>query len=372
MTAIKILFVHGGTLSKAGTEAYMMSVFRNVDPSQIHIDFLVFGQAHGYYDQEVLSQGSKIYRLPMTPSQFLHGKPTIRQLKNKIIAEHYDIVHSHMNALNPHILKYMKKLGIRVRISHSHGSAHFIKNKLAIAYKEQLKKKIPKYATDLLACSEEAGDFMYGNHPYTINNNAIDTLAFTYNETKRNAIRQELGISDKLVFGNVARFNFIKNPLFLLDVFALLKKDLDHAVLVMVGDGEMHQQIEDKIVEYGLQDSVLILGMRDDVERLYLAFDHFLFPSVSEGFAYVLVEAQTSGLQCFSSNTVPHKRKMTENFYFLPIDDPRKWRDFILGKLDYERKDQRQLLIDSGYDEADNVKKLVAYYQNCLKKSSAN
>ena len=65
--SINVLFVHGGTLEKAGTEAYMMNVFRQAKAFDIHIDFLVFGCTKGFYDEEVLRSGSIIYRIPYRP-----------------------------------------------------------------------------------------------------------------------------------------------------------------------------------------------------------------------------------------------------------------------------------------------------------------
>ena len=48
----------------------------------------------------------------------------------------------------------------------------------------------------------------------------------------------------------------------------------------------------------GIENSVMFLGFRNDVSRLYQAFDLFLMPSLYEGLPFVGIEAQASGLPC--------------------------------------------------------------------------
>lgn len=60
-------------------------------------------------------------------------------------------------------------------------------------------------------------------------------------------------------------------------------------------------KIQQKIVELGLNDSVKMLGARNDVSNILQAADCFLFPSLWEGLPVTVVEAQASGLRCFVS-----------------------------------------------------------------------
>lgn len=362
MKPIKVLYVHGGTLEKAGTETFMMNVLRFIDPKKVHIDFLVFGCKPGAYDNEVLDHGSKIFRVPYTPKDFKRKDRSLRDIKRAIVQENYDIVHAHMNALNSPVLRVMKRWGIPVRISHSHGSQHFVTQKAIIRIKERIKLSIPKYATALLSCSKEAGDFLYPNHEYIIMNNGIDTDHFRYSLETRNQIRSELNLSEAFVVGHVGRFNFQKNHDFLIDVFYEILKRIPNAHLMLLGEGELQEKIQKKVSELNIENSVTFLGIRDNMPAYYQAMDAFVLPSVFEGLPYVLVEAQGSGLLCVASNTVDMKSKLTDSFFFESLENPQKWADLIFEHKDYVRYSSEEVLKTQGYDVKENVKWLTDFY----------
>ena len=54
--------------------------------------------------------------------------------------------------------------------------------------------------------------------------------------------------------------------------------------------------------ELNLNDAVIMLGIRSDVNNLLQAADCFLFPSVFEGLGIVAIEAQAAGFPCICSN----------------------------------------------------------------------
>ena len=75
----------------------------------------------------------------------------------------------------------------------------------------------------------------------------------------------------------------------------------------MVGIGELLKQIKNKVRKLGIEDKVLFLGVRKDVNKLYSAFDLFIFPSLFEGFGLPVLEAMYKGLPviCSDSSSIP-------------------------------------------------------------------
>lgn len=353
----KILFIHGGTLEKAGTESFMMNVLRHIDKSAYQIDFVVFGCKPGAYDDEVRSYGSKIYAINLF---------TLLKMSREIKRAGYDIVHAHMNALNALILPYFRMLGIKILISHSHGSRNFINNRVIDFLENQLKRITPHLTFNLLACSKEAGDFLYGKHPYTIINNGIDTTIFHYDPVLRNNIRKAMNIEDKLVIGAIGRLNFQKNHSFLLKVFVKIAQKRKDAVLLLIGDGELKENLQKQAETLKIEDHVHFLGIRQDVNAILSALDFVMMPSLFEGLPYALVEAQATGVFCLASDTIDQKTAMTGNFVFLPIDDPDIWANACLERLDYIRKDESLTIKEKGFDVIQNVKDLEHYYQKVL------
>lgn len=362
----KVLFVHGGTLEKAGTERYMMNVLNHAQSHGIHIDFLVFGTKNSYYDEEVLMRGSKIYRIPYQFSDFATSHCSIKKIKKMIKNENYDIVHSHMNALNYRVIKQLKKLGIKHSISHSHATRHFAENKTLIALKEHEKSKIAGEADILLACSQEAGEFLYGDEDFTILRNGIDLHSFAYSKKIRNAMRDGLNLDEKLVLGHAGRFTFEKNHNFLIDVFNEVHKIKLNSELLLLGIGPLEDNIMRKVKDLGLEKSVQFLGVQENIEDYYQAMDVFLLPSLFEGLGTVLIEAQASGLMCIASKDLPHLSDLTEHIYYESIDDPKVWSNLILKKQNYTRKSQTEQLQHHGFDATSDVLKLFEIYERLI------
>ena len=80
------------------------------------------------------------------------------------------------------MLKFAKKAGIPIRIIHSHNSGNQIKLNARHKYEEKKNRKnLKKYATNFLACSKVAGEWMFGQATnYKIIDNAIEVSKFQY------------------------------------------------------------------------------------------------------------------------------------------------------------------------------------------------
>ena len=82
---------------------------------------------------------------------------------------------------------------------------------------------------------------------------------------------------------------------------------------------KLMEEIKEKVHSLNLDDSVIFLGQRNDVNELYNAMDLFLFPSLYEGLGMVLIEAQSSGLYCITSGEVPIVANVTGNVIFVNL-----------------------------------------------------
>ena len=131
--------------------------------------------------------------------------------------------------------------------------------------------------------------------------------------------------------------------------------------LLWVGDGPCRTEIEQKIVEEDLQDSVVLLGTRTDVPGLLQGMDCFLLPSFNEGLPVSVIEAQAAGLPCYISDAVTREVDITGLCTFLPINDEKKWGDSILSYSGV-RIDTSDYIRRAGYDVHDTAKWLQEFY----------
>lgn len=347
-------------MNRGGLETMLMNYYRQIDRSRVQFDFLVHRAERADYDDEIESLGGKVYRLPrLVP----WSKAYLAALDGFFAAHpEYRVVHVHQDCLSSVILKAAKKAGVPVRIAHSH-NANQDRN-LKYPIKLFYRRKIPYYATDLFACGQDAGQWMFRGADFLILNNAIDAAAYRYDADTRARMRMELGIDEEaFVLGHVGRFSPQKNHAYLLDIFAVLHEKCPDAKLLLVGDGELRGEIESKVQALGLTKDVIMTGVRSDVAALLQAMDVFVFPSLYEGLPVTMVEAQAAGLPCFISDRVPVECKMTEAVQQIPLSDsPEMWADKILAS-NLVRRDTYRDIVAAGFDIAENAGWLQEYYE---------
>ena len=311
-----------GKMVGGGVEQVVMNYYRNIDRSRVQFDFLVDSDSTLVPGDEIESLGGRIFKVPPYQRQSAYQRELIRLFRE----ERWSIVHSHVNALSVFPLRAAKRAGVPVRIAHSHstaGKGEFAKN----ATKAVLKRLSNVYPTHRMACSRYAGEWLFGRGAdFEVVYNAIDLSRFLFNAEARAQARADLGLAGgRTVIGHVGRFMPQKNHRFLIDAFAMAAQQRPDLVLILVGTGEAEVLTESWAAERGVADRVMFLGQRDDVDRLYQAFDAFALPSLYEGLGIVGVEAQAAGLPCFLSDRITREVDVTGTVRFLPINDPERW-----------------------------------------------
>lgn len=313
-------------MQAGGLETLIMSWYRNIDRSKVQFDFLVHYQGKFFYDDEIERLGGKIYHLSVRDDnnfiKYLHDL-------DSFFKEHreYKIVHGHMESLGQFYFRAAKKYGVPVRIAHSHNSATepTLKGKV----KGILAKGFPKYATHCFACSE---------------------------------------LDNAFVVGAVCRIDKLKNPFFLIDTFGEIKKRERSAKLVWLGSGDLDEQVKQYAKEKGLMSDCVFLGSRTDVNDWYSAMDILLFPSTLEGLGMVLIEAQVSGLMCYTSKNVSEETDLTGLVHFADLSEGApKWAETILKQAkNYRRISRIKEVTEAGYNIDSLRDDLGLIYDMCL------
>lgn len=284
---------------------------------------------HGPYKQpEYTMWDNRVITIPAKRMHPLSHAIELRKFFRENCNSYSALWHNANSFSNIDTLELAADADIPVRICHFHNT-QVLGNPLNKALSALHKKKAGDLATVRLACSAEAGQFAYGNLPFSVVNNAFELNSFVYSERKRFEIRNELGLVDKFVIGNVGRLAEQKNQSVLINSMPLVLSKKLNAVLVIVGDGPLKQRLLDEAKALGVEKSVYFVGTRLDVNDVLSAFDVFAFPSLFEGLGVAVVEAQVNGLPCVVSNRVPSSAIVSNTVNVLPPDDPAIWADRI-------------------------------------------
>ncbi len=360
---IRILQITGG-MNMGGIENFIMNIYRNIDRNIVQFDFLIHQEEKQIFEDEIISLGGEVFRIPAFGKvghfRYLKG------LREFFLShQEYRVVHSHYNTISGIILREAKKCGIKVKIAHSHTSYpkyRFIES----IYKNYSKSLINKNTEERYACSQKAGEWLYGkNSNFEVINNGIDPKEYKFNEEIRKNIRDELEIKDEnILIGHVGRFSPEKNHEFIIEIFKELYSKNKNYRLVLIGTGNTEEKIKEKVKSLNLQEVVKFLGVRKDVKNLLQGFDIFILPSIFEGLPVTLVEAQGAGLKCFISDTITKEIDLecglTE---FISLNkSSQEWAEIIDKKRDYIRRDTIDSLKSHGYDMTENAKNLENRY----------
>lgn len=370
---LRILQVVPSLNHSAGVARFVYNMQVNSDSARVHYDFLHHAMINGKplvrstFDKEMQEKGSSVYSVNYASNNFQLFLKQVDEFFDRHGNE-YDIVHCHMPNSAFRVLADAKRAGVQNRILHSHLN-NSSDNFLHRVRNYPLNAIGKRYATGRLACSEDAGKFLFGKQPFQVIRNGIEIEQFEYDEEARKLLRADLNIKETdPVIGCVGRIVKQKNYLFAIAVFIPFLMDHPNAKLVFVGDGTDRSELEKVIKAKKLQKSVMLLGVRDDINKLYSVMDVFFMPSLYEGLPVSAVEAQAAGLPCVYSTDVPRETNITETGVFVDrVDELSRWTRALEESAERGRQQQgSKLLADRGYSARENAKLLMDYYERIV------
>lgn len=363
MEPIRILQVVN-SMSRGGAETMIMNLYRQIDRKQIQFDFLVHTQDACDYDDEIKALGGKVF---CAPRYKIFNHITYCRWLNRFFAAHptYHIIHGHQYSTASIYLSIAKKHGLTT-IAHSHSTSNGIG--LSAMVKDWVQRPLYRIADYRFACSEAAGKWLYRNKAdFRVLQNAIDTDLFRFSPRLRAKMRDELNIApDALVIGHVGRFCEVKNHVMLLDIFAQLHAQCHTSKLLLVGDGPLREELEQKAARLGLTDEIIFMGIRTDVADLMQAMDVFVLPSLYEGLPVTVVEAQAAGLPCIIADTITQEVCLSDLVQREALsDDVKTWADTAIAAASTTaRENMQEVIRGAGYDIRHSAATLTSFYQS--------
>lgn len=287
---IKVLHVYPELIS-GGVERVIENLIRYSDREKF--SFSILTQKEGSRDSEFREMGVEIHRLPYEGDK----KEYTKRLGEFFATNKFDVVHSHMHHQMMLVNRVAKAYDIRCRIAHSH-----INHPDWPWWKRLL--RIPKFAmhnagaTDLVGCSEGALEWLFPirDRESTVIPNGVDAEKYRYSDSRREAVRRELGIPpEKFVVLNAGRLAPQKNQDFILDIAAEMREN-KRCEFLIAGEGPLQASLNERIERENLR-NVRLLGENNDMPGLISATDVFLLPSHYEGASVVLEEALAGGMK---------------------------------------------------------------------------
>lgn len=350
MTKKRILLIQNN-LTYGGTSTLILFIAKHLSDKYV-FDLFCFEDNVPDKEKEFLSYGGEILKSSkinynkrglsgrlLSYWQRFFGRIT-NHFNKKLKSKEYFAVHCFEDLLSGYYLKACKKAGIKKRIVHFNIDHSVIRatNPLNwILLKKEL-HLIKKYTTIFAAGSTQAMPKLFTKrNDAIIINNPIDSK-FIFNDF----------IPKNLRLLQMGTFNDNKNQLFSISVLKILvsKFKLGDAKLVLAGQQPKEESnylklIRKAINECGLSENVEILGATNNPEVLYAENSALIFPSKKEAFGLVLIEAQSCGMQCFSSTAAANETNFGGVFFLKLEDGPEAWAEEIFKyykSVNYSKK----------------------------------
>lgn len=377
--AIKVLIL-SGSMNVGGIENQLMHLLRQADQTKFHIDFTSTVD-QPYYQDEIESLGSRCIHIRGTEGR--HFLRYCHEIYGLMQGGRYDIVHSHELFHSGMVLLTARLAGVKHRFVHAHNwsdadgtgkGRSFIRT----MYNFVMQKLIQWNATDFIACSSFAGRFLYGEQitkqsNYHLVFNSVDTARFTdrYDQQEHGEFCSD-GWQNVI---QVGRFTPVKNQLFTAEIARELKARGRKIRILCAGNvgGEYEEKVRAKIKEYRLEDQMLLLGVRKDIDVLMRKSAAFLLPSLYEGMPLVMIEAQASGLPCVTASTYSPEVDFGIGLVdWLQLEDSvSEWADAVeraVEKGRAKKEDVVRAIELGGFDSRVFAKKICDLYEKSMNK----
>lgn len=357
-----------GSLRVGGQENVGKKIGLHIDRSKYEIHYLVFDEEPEPYELELKAAGIKVFHLPEPSEGYI---AYLRSLKKLIQQNSYSIIHAHTMYNCGWAMLVGKFMGVPCRISHSHSikmaDHHY-------SLHQQIYQFVMRYfirwcGTDYIGCGKAAGAWLYGEKFFKkkgkIIYNGIDTEQFKYSGESRKRLRRELNLEDKFVVGHAGHFVEVKNQRFLISLMPEILRRRPEAVLVLLGEGRLREQLWRYSQEIGVEDRVIMTGNVSNVAEYLCAMDVFAFPSLYEGMPLAVIEVQCNGLPCIISDAVPDDVYLTDLVRPLSLNESKeKWVDKICGAKRKNEQQYSEMIKKTGFDTSEMLRNIYDIYDS--------
>lgn len=314
----KRILVWGLSNNKAGTEKVIETYCKQLP--ELNFDFLCY-ESPTNYPGLIKRNGNRYFTIPIKIKHPLDNRIKLNRFCNEHRGEYSTLWMNINDISNLDLLKFAEgKLDIPRRIVHMH-NAGIPNNLITKLFSKLNRPSLFKYSTDFWACSQSAGQFLFGDNTYKVVPNLIDDNKVAFDKSKRKVLRKKLGIKeDQLLIGTVGRLEEQKNPFYLLNCFNQLVQNNPEARLIYIGDGVLRNELNQKIESLSLTGKVILAGSQTDMQSFYSSLDVAVYPSLYEGLSLSILESQFNGLPCILSSSISEECCISDNTVFLPLE----------------------------------------------------
>lgn len=272
-----------------GGESHVLSLISKIDQSKFRPVVLSFSE--GEMVDILREMGITTYVIPTEKPFNLFVTSQIIEIIKK---EQVDIVHAHGTRAASNSFYAAKKLNIpliyTVHAWSFHPSLSPLMYKIRVLSESFLTKKA-KTTICVSYVNEKEGQNLFQLENSKVIVNGVNTEKFNY-QAEFSSIREELNIpQDLFLVSYIVRMTHQKDPMTLLSAIKRVRSQNENIGFILVGDGELRQEMEIFIKKNKLESVIFFQKFRKDIPRILSGVDAYILPSLWEGLPIGLLEA---------------------------------------------------------------------------------
>jgi glycosyltransferase involved in cell wall biosynthesis len=355
-----------------GAQKVVTDVISNMDTTAFEINLITLFQTpnqDSFY--ETIPPSIAVHKLNFKSFYDLRSWTALYQLLKKIKP---DIVWSHLYFSNT-VFRILRPLLGYIVITVEHNT--YVNKTSAqkfvdwwLAFFTYKIVAVSDYVANFTSIQEHISREKFVTVPNGVDVSSYSTRAQTVDvEYMKNSLG--FASTDKVII-SVGQLIRQKNHTLLIDAFAEFVKTWKDYKLIILGEGAMRSELEEKIIKYAISDSVKLLGIQKDTPSFYAISDFFVLPSLFEGFALVCIEAMDCGLPVVTTRVAGPDRYISEGqngFFFEPsiVELVKKLQ--LMADMDVATKEEMARNAKAKASEYD-ISTTVTKYENLFKEAT--
>ena len=303
-------------LDRGAVENWLVRMLVHARKREIEVDwtFYCILEQPGAMDDKARALGARVIHSPVPIAR---KAKFVRTLRMELGRGEYDVLHCHHDIVSAVYLLAASGMRIRRRIVHVHNADEAVLTPSRLKkrlYREPMRQVCLFMADRIVGISNHTLDTFLAGHARRperdfVHYYGLDPAPFENVAADRADFRRQWELpEDALVLLFGGRLVPEKNPVFAVDVLADLRCIEPRAVAVFAGAGSQELDIVVRARELGVENSVHLLGWRNDLPEIMSCSDWFILPHPEhpmEGFGLAVVEAQLAGLRMLLSRGIP-------------------------------------------------------------------
>ena len=318
--------------------------------------------------------GKKVFYLTEKSSLGLLKFFAVFKLAALLRKQRIDILHCHKHKSIVYGVLAGKLARVTAIIAHIHGMGRTRNRR-----RKFMNRYVLSQTKKILAVSGAVKNDIIKNNP-SINPDNIINIGNSIDYNKFSQITKEPDLKQKMfgfekesfVFATAGRLTQTKGQVNLIKAFAQVKKDMPNAKLVIAGDGQLRDELENLTNQLGLGQDIYFAGRVEDMLSFYSAIDVFVLPSIAEGLPRSLLEAMACETYCIGSDAggIPEILDNGKLGKIVPAKNLQALSEAMIKIMQMPEKEKTQILqevkkyVRENYSHGVVIKKLEKIYND--------